>query len=189
MVDLELIFPSDANAKKLATMVKKFSADYPKPTKSTGLTAKQRNQLARGDIDNDYSFWIRYHGDQVGFVTAPKVTSRKDGALVGRYLDTRYIEPQYRGLGIGSAAVDLLENHYQLTCNKLLLSKIDTPAGKWWIRRNFCMGVPCFHLDQNMQYEKYQFMSGTDQDIHWFLYKKGTEEANNLPALAVDLSK
>ena len=189
MVDLELIFPSDANAKKLATMVKRFDAGYPKPTKSTGLNSKQRNQLARDDIDLEYSFWIRYHGAQVGFVTAPKVTRRKDGSMVGRYLDTRYIEPQYRGQGIGSQAVDLLEKHHQLTCNKLLMSKIPTPAGKWWIRRNFCMGVPCFVNDEIMEYEKHQYMSGIDKDIHWFLYKKGTEESKHLPSTAVDFSK
>jgi GNAT superfamily N-acetyltransferase len=189
MVELELIFPSDANATKLASMCKRFDAEYPKPTKSTGLTAKQRNKLAREDLDKEYSFWIKHKDQKIGFMIAPKVHRIKDDVFISRYLDTRYIEPEHRGQGFGSQAVELLEKHHKLSSNKLLSSKIHTPAGRWWIRKNFCMGVPCFVLDEWMEYERQEAMTGVDKDVHWFLYKKGTEWIEDLPSNAIDFSK
>ena len=169
MITLEKIYPGDANAERYSRMMHKFSLEYELLTRSDGVNRRQRQQLALIDIQQDHVLWIMLLGKRIGFVLAPFIDNN-NGTQYGRYLDTRWIEPQHRDKGYGTQVIELLEQDHQLLGNKINMQKLQT-HGHWWHKRGYDHGVPCFSVDTNMAYEKLLFDSG-HENIHWFLFHK-----------------
>lgn len=172
MITLEQIYPSDANAERLSRMIRRFGLEYDLPTRSIQLNQRQRRQQALSDIQQGYSLWILLEGERIGFVGAPFITDA-DGNRDGRYLDTRWIQPQHRQKGYGTQVIDQLEQDHGLVANKINSERLQS-HGQWWHGRGYDHGVPCFYVDGNMAYEKQLFLSG-NKNIHWFLFHKEKE--------------
>ena len=139
-VEIKSIFDSQANADILRKLSKQFVESYVDPDnnyscKSTNLTRKQHLQVCSEDIKAGSAFWIMVDGKRAGYVLAPgghMVTNPNDEL---RYLDTRFILPEYQGKGIGSIVLDLLIKYYNVT-------------------------LTCLHWDQVKKYQNYYVAKG-----------------------------
>jgi GNAT superfamily N-acetyltransferase len=140
-VEIKSIFDSQANADTLRKMSKLFAEGYVDPDnnyscKIQNLNSKQHRELCSEDIKNGNAFWIMVDDKKAGYVLAPEGhvnTTNPNDKL--RYLDTRFLLPEYQGKGIGSIVLDQLIKYHNVT-------------------------FTCLHYDQVMEYQNYYASKG-----------------------------
>ncbi len=122
-ITIQPVFNSDANANTLRLMNKKFNETYKYTCKTQGMSRKEALATVKIDITNGFIFWICADNKKIGYVLAPPC-GKDNETITARYLDTRFILPQYQGNGIGSKVLDILINEMQVVQTCLHLDQV-----------------------------------------------------------------
>ena len=174
---LESAVAYPAWARLYARMFKQFEREYKGSLRAREFTTKQREQLSLQDLRQDYVRWITLNGRKIGYALCPTQTDQ-EGNIVGRYLDTRWIEPKYRGRGIGGSVLKLLldtQDINSVKINTLHLEQTD----QWWCERGFRRAVPAWCIDSNFEPEK---TMENREYMHWYLLHDTSPELSILEA-------
>lgn len=165
-LELVLIKPTVAFAEKYSRMFKNFSREYEGTTTDIPKQKKEMIQIALEDMRQEYLFWIVLDGKRIGFVSAP-YTWKQDGTITGRYLDTRYILPEYRAKGLGTQVLKLLLEQHTVDSAKINTVHL-TQTSKFWPKFGFRYAVPAFAVDKNFAIEKNRELFDENYR-HWYL--------------------
>ena len=179
-ITIQKIFPSTAWAKVYAKMGKTFAENYVGSLRSRDLSRKERETIALGDLKKEYVYWILLDGKKIGYILAPIVTS-PEGEHLGRYLDTRYIEQDYRGKGYGTQAFDLLCQEDEIKSVKLNGFHF-IQNWQYWDKIGYGYAVMACVVDKNYAPE-YALLKATDVDnemLHWYVLKNDEKELDYL---------
>jgi hypothetical protein len=165
-------------------MQKQFGQEYMGKVKGFADRQAQRNQLAMGDIEKKYCWWICLSGKKIGFINAPVCYDPK-GAESGRYLDTRWIEPEHRAQGHGTQAFRLLQDQHYIMSIKLR-ANLMYENWRYWHRLGYGHAVMAGLIDKEHRNEidalKDDVKGGLDsaltESLYWYvLDSKGPELA------------
>ena len=171
-VTVEKIFPTSANAKIFSKMNKRFGSEYIGRAKSVGKTNKQLLKLAMKDIKDEVTLWIKLDGKKIGMVISPWITDSVSGDVKGRFLDTRWIKPKYRGRGIGTEVMKILIDQYDIAGTNLIGSTLfNESVMKSLIDNGFDYVVPKWSVDQYYAPEEAMYNEGMMDEIHWWVYR------------------
>jgi len=149
-ITIQPVFNSEANADTLRLMNKKFNETYKYACKTQSMSRKEALATVKTDIANGYIFFICADNKKIGYVLAPP--TGKDGVMVARYLDTRFILPEYQGKGIGSKVLDILINEMNVVETCLHFDQIESYS-KYYIDRGFKVMIHRGVVDEQFHYE------------------------------------
>jgi L-amino acid N-acyltransferase YncA len=167
-ITIQPVFNSDANADKLRLMNKKFNETYKYTCKTQSMSRKEALATVKTDIVNGFVFFICADNKKIGYVLAPPCG--RNGVMVARYLDTRFILPEYQGKGIGSKVLDILINEMQVVQTCLHLDQAESHR-QYYIERGFKVMVHRGVLDKHFRYE----LENKEENPHVFLVHKNYE--------------
>ena len=168
-ITIQPVFNSEANANTLRLMNKKFNETYKYTCKTQSMSRKEALATVKIDIANGYVFWICADNKKIGYVLAPP--TGKDDVVMGRYLDTRFILPEYQGKGIGSKVLDILINEMQVVETCLHLDQAQSHR-QYYIDKGFVALIYRFQVDPAFDYER----EHKEKNPHVFLVHKNYEE-------------
>jgi|TARA_B100000035_G_C20779000_1_gene456057 GNAT superfamily N-acetyltransferase len=171
-VTVEDVFPSEAHARLLSNWNKQFSKEYEGNTKSQGLSSKERIATGLKDIKDGVAFFIKVDGKKVGMVISPWITD-EDGNILSRFLDTRWIEPKYRGLGIGSKVMKILIDKYDIAGTNLIGKTLFTESVmRSLVANGFEYAQPKFFVDPYYEEEREIYLSKEFRHkCHYYVYR------------------
>lgn len=146
MITIELIEPFPAWAKLYTKMMKQFGQEYTGTLKGAGLKRRELTELAMSDINKKNVWWIVLDGRKIGFINSPNMVDDQ-GVFKYKYLDTRWIMPEYRQQGYGSQALKLLQDQHYVSCVKI---KTDYMSKNWsyWHQRGYGHAVLAGQIDE-----------------------------------------
>ncbi len=171
-VTVEKIFPTSANAKIFSKMNKRFGSEYIGRAKSQGKTNKELLKLAMTDLKDEITLWIKLDGKKIGMVISPWITDSVSGEVEGRFLDTRWIKPKYRGRGIGTEVMKILIDQYDIAGTNLIGSTLfNESVMKSLIDNGFGYVVPKWCIDSHYAPEEAMYNEGMINEIHWWVYR------------------
>ena len=150
-ITIEQIQPFPAWAKLYARMQKQFAEEYKGAVKHSTDRQAQRNQVAMGDIEKKYCWWICLAGEKIGYINAPVMWDDK-GVEVGRYLDTRWIAPEHRAQGHGTQAFSLLQDQHYIASVKLRADYMNE-NWRYWHRLGYGHAVMAGLIDKSHKEE------------------------------------
>lgn len=165
-ITLELAKPTEAFAKKYLQMFKQFRKEYDGTTRTEHQSNKDLLQLGFEDIQKKYVYWIVQAGRKIGFALCPHMY-KQDGEVVGRYLDTRFIMPQYRKKGIGTTVLDLLIDNHDVCQAKINTVHLEETCD-YWPTKGFRYAAPAAWIDPNFAAEKDR-NKFNQSHLHWYL--------------------
>jgi len=164
-ITIQPVFNSEANANTLRLMNKKFNETYKYSCKTQSMGRKEALATVKIDIANGYIFFICADNKKIGYVLAPP--TGKDGVMVARYLDTRFILPEYQGKGIGSKVLDILINEMDVVETCLHLDQAESHR-QYYIDKGFVAMIFRFQTDPAFDYEMHHKV----ENPHVFLIHK-----------------
>jgi len=168
-ITIQPVFNSEANANTLRLMNKKFNETYKYTCKTQSMSRKEALATVKIDIANGYVFFICADNKKIGYVLAPP--TGKDGVVMGRYLDTRFILPEYQGKGIGSRVLDILINQMDVIETCLHLDQAQSHR-QYYIDKGFVAMIYRFQTDPAFDYE----WQHKEENPHVFLIHKDYKE-------------
>ena len=165
-ITIQSVFNSEANANTLRLMNKKFNETYKYTCKTQSMSRKEALATVKTDIANGYVFWICADNKKIGYVLAPPCGMDNE-TVIARYLDTRFILPEYQGKGIGSKVLDILINEMDVVETCLHLDQAQSHR-QYYIDKGFVAMIYRFQTDPAFDYE----WKHKEENPHVFLIHK-----------------
>lgn len=166
------------NHEIIRKMVKEFHNEYEFNCKTMGMPRKEHLRYIKEDVDAGYMFFIMLGNKRIGYVLAPEANVRKAGEFSDtRYIDTRFVQSKYQGLGYGTKVLDLAVKELNVTCVRLKMSTL-MKTKAWWIKHGFEAFALCGLTDSGFQYE----LKNKDPNPHCFVYNNNYVDLDKLKA-------